>query len=353
MADTRYESNIETDRGAPKRPRDELGSSSNSYRDVFVNNIPYNISQAGSEAALKRIFSKYPGFIGVKKVLLQKGIGFVTFDSDINAENAAKSNQNQSLGPRKLFVQVSDPSGGRSRRDTRGNERRNDGNEADSSPNPDCWFCLANPTMETQGIFSMDETASIYLSLAKGPIEKFHSFLCPVTHFGCFASASAEVRQVCSANVENFRKVLAQEEFDLVYYERWIPLNASSANHMQIHLIPVRSAIANVAEWVSIMKSKAKESDIEFVAVTNHEEVVEKMQGLLGRVSYLFISFPGKDGTSPECWLGIGKMTFQFPREIICTALNRVERIDWKSCQQDEVSKMEDISFLKGKFNQL
>lgn len=338
----------------PKRSYNELDTLGSRQRDIFVNNIPFNVSQAGLETALKRMFSKFPGYIAVKKVNLQKGIAFVSFDNEANAAVAVDANQNQSLGPRKIFVQLSDQGGSGGRRfdrENRMNEQRSDGTAGDTLPDAECWFCLANPSMETQNIFAMDESASVYLNAAKGPVTKFHSLLCPVTHFSCFAAASPEVRKLSSEYVNKYCSVFKREDFQVVYYERWIPLGSSAANHMQIHLIPVAKELSESLDWCSVMREKGKESDINFIRVTDHEDVVERMKGILGRVSYLFISFPGKkEADSRDNWLGLGKMNLQFPREIICTALRCSDRIDWQACQQEKNVQEEQVAFLKDKF---
>ena len=336
------------------RERDRTRSRPSSNRDIFVNNIPFNVSQAGVEAALKRIFSKSTGYVGIKRVVLQKGIAFVTFDSAENAEHAVSLNQDQSLGPRKLFVQLSDEEGSRAKRLERGNrgsEHSNEGSLTDSHPNADCWFCLGNPAMETMSIYCMDPGASVYLNAAKGPVTKFHSLLCPVAHFSCFAAMSPEVRTVCSEYVDKYCRILEADDFQVVYFERWIPLPASAANHMQVNLIPIPAEKSAEIDWVRAIKTRERVNEIQFIPVRDHEAVVEKMRGILGRVSYLFISFPGKRGGSRENWLGIGRMAFDFPREIICTALSCPERIDWRNCRLEESVQEEVITALKSKFS--
>jgi diadenosine tetraphosphate (Ap4A) HIT family hydrolase len=319
-------------------------------RDVFVSNIPYDVSQAGLEGALKRMFGKFEGYLGVKRLMLQRGFAIVAFDSGENASAAVEFAQDLKLGPRKLFVKVNDPEGAkkqRMEREVQQDAQRSTGFHVDTSPNPDCWFCLANPKFENHVVFAVDEKASVYAALAKGGIAKYHCLIAPVTHYGCYAAASEEVQNTCNEFVDKISETVAAMDRDVVVYERWIPMNSTAANHMQIHFVPVERD-SNI-DWSEIVKSKGKEAEIEFIRVNSHADVVEKMKGILSRVSYLFISFPGSDGKR-ESWLGIGRMSFPFPREIVCAGTKCPERADWKSCAQSVEQETEQAAELKELF---
>jgi hypothetical protein len=95
-------------------------------------------------------------------------------------------------------------------------------------------------------------------------------------------------------------------------------------------------------DWKSILQRKGKEVGIEFKDCRTHADVVEKMDGILNRVSYLYMSLP--DGQS---LIGIGKMPFTFPREVICEGLGTPDRVDWKSCQIDEKAETKTVQELK------
>ena len=333
----------------PKRSR-ESSVDDKELKDVFVSNIPYDVSQAGLEGALKRMFGKFEGYLGVKRMMLQRGFAIVEFDSADHAQAAVDEAQELKLGPRKLFVKVNDPEGAKKQRlerEAQQDSQRNRGFQVDTSPNPDCWFCLANPKFENHVVFAVDDQASVYAALAKGGITKYHCLLAPVTHYGCYAAASEEVRTTCDDFVGKVCKAMSSMNKDVVYYERWIPMNATAANHMQIHIVPVERDME--ADWSSIVKTKGKEAEIEFIRIDSHTDVVEKMKGILSRVSYLFISFPGKDGNR-ESWLGIGRMSFPFPREIICAGLDCPDRADWKACTQSVELETEQAAELKDHF---
>jgi diadenosine tetraphosphate (Ap4A) HIT family hydrolase len=321
-------------------------------REVFVSNIPYDVSSAGLEAALKRLFGKSGGYLGIRKMMIPKGFAIIEFDSNVNALAAIENSTEVKLGPRKLFVKLSDPDGAKRHRmekESHENSQRNKGFEQDTHPNPDCWFCLANPSFDQAVVYAVDEGTHVYSALAKGGITKFHSLIAPVTHYGCYAAASGEVRAACDGMVERLQTVMKSMDRDVVYYERWIPLNANAANHMQIHVVPISKGLA--IDWSSIVKEKGKESDIEFLRITSHKDVTDKMKGILNRVSYLFMSFPPKDDSEPrETWLGIGRMTFTFPREVLCKGLALPDRVDWKNCTQDSSFESEQSQQLRGLF---
>ena len=347
----------ETPRSVPDEPaaekkRKDADDDHGEPKEVFISNIPFNVSEAGLTTALKRIFSKCNGFVGIKRLNVSKGFATVEFETNPDAVSAVDSNQEIKLGPRKLFVKVSDPSGAKSRRMDRESSiqgQRNTQFEQDTSPNPDCWFCLANPNFEKHTIYGVDDSAEVYVNLAKGGIRKYHSLICPVTHYGCFAQASETVREICVEYTERVLSMLNELEEDGVVFERWVPMSAYAANHMQIHVVPVQKE--STVDWRQIMSHKGKASGIEFVRISRHEDVVEKMSGILSRVSYLYLSYPGKE--EREHWLGIGKMNFAFPREIICEGLACPEKVDWKACQQPRDIEEEQVEFLKMKFGRV
>jgi hypothetical protein len=333
-----------------KRSREE-SNSSNGIRELFISNIPYNVSAAGVETALKRVFAKSRGYIGIKKLSLDRGFATVEFESSDDAQSAVDNCQSVKLGPRTLNVKLNDPMGAKNRRIEREaavNDQRNIGGDQDTDPNPDCWFCLANPNGDKELIYAVDPAAEVYVSASKGPITSFHSFVCPVTHFGCFAQATEFVRSTCLEYCSKMRTVMNDVGHETIIYERWIPMNANAANHMQIHMVPIDKEVYAKADWAKLLKQKGKEAGVDFVRITSHEDVPDKCAGILNKVSYLFMSFPSSDGQ--ECYLGMGRLGFAFPREIICSGLEKPERVDWKSCVGDSESQAETIERLRGLF---
>jgi hypothetical protein len=125
-------------------------------------------------------------------------------------------------------------------------------------------------------------------------------------------------------------------------------MNANAANHMQIHMVPIDKEVYAKADWAKLLKQKGKEAGVDFVRIKSHEDVPDKCAGILNKVSYLFMSFPSSDGQ--ECYLGMGRLGFTFPREIICSGLEKPERVDWKSCVGDSESQAETIERLRGLF---
>ena len=304
-----------------------------SPREIFVANIPYNLSAAGLEGALKKLFGKFSGFVGIKKMVTDRGFAIISFTTGAHAAEAVKASQDASLGPRKLNVQLSRPPGDR-------------GVSLSTSPDADCWFCLANPSLETHVIFGVDESTHFYAARAKGALTDGHSLLCPVTHYGCFAQCPSEVQVACVKFVKRITHMFPDKH--VIAYERWIPTNAVT-NHMQLHLVPVDTTLD--VDWVQLVKTKGKQAGIDFFSIRDIFDVTEKMKGITHRVSYLLISVPDQKGQFVSL-LGMGKMSFTFPREIICDGLNKPDRIDWKVCQTTEAVETEQAGKLRELFNQ-
>jgi RNA recognition motif-containing protein len=309
------------DMGESKRQRYSKNSAEG--REIFISNIPYDVSQIGLEGALKRMFGKYDSFVGIRKLIMNRGFAFVEFKDAEGALKAVNENQDKKMGRRTLRIQLSQPSGSSAGPGSRSQQPVND---SPTHPNPDCWFCLANPNFEKHLIFGVDSSATVYVSLAKGQIRSGHCLVCPVTHFGCYVQADETARSACEEMVSRLRDMYASRGEDVIVYERWIPLNSAAANHMQIHVVPVPKDLS--IDWKAILKRKGKDVGIEFVDAREHADVIDRMAGILHRVSYLYMSFPGG-----QTMVGLGKMPFTFPREVVCEGLGSLDRVDWKSCQ--------------------
>lgn len=322
-------------RGDAKRPR--LSEDSDEVKQIFISNIPYDVSQVGLEGALKRMFGKYPSYKGIKKLVMNRGFAFVEYGDAADAAKAVEENQDKKMGPRTLRVQLSRPPARR----TSQNDQPDQPVQC-TLPDADCWFCLANPNFEKRMVFAVDETASVYASLAKGQLTPGHSVVCPVTHFGCFAQADEKTRNACEEMVSKLTRLFEKQGKSVLVYERWIPMNTHSANHMQVHVVPIANE-TNV-DWEKLLKDKGRDIDIDFAEVDSHLQVVEKMKGILTRVSYLYIRVPGDNQVQ---YLGLGKMPFTFPREIVCAALGTPERIDWKSCAAEPSDEEQTLEVLK------
>ena len=330
-----------------KRPPTE-NPASDGIRELFISNIPYNVSQAGVTSALKRIFAKQAGFIGVKKVTTDRGFATVEFETPVDAEAALDGIKEVKLGPRTLNIKLNDPHGSKMRRierESRINEQRCDSLGHDTAPNPECWFCLANPDGDKHLIYGVDPSAEVYLSLSKGPITPLHSFVCPVTHYGCFVQASDAVKNTCVDLCSQMSNAVAGASMETVIYERWIPMNSSAANHMQIHIVPIDKSTNDSINWAQVLKDKSRDTGVEFIRVKDHFEVSAKLTGILNRVSYLYFSF--SVGDKRENWLGIGKLGFTFPREVVCAGLGCPDRVDWKACLSTVDTETSDVERLR------
>ena len=316
--------------------RQRVSESSDVIREVFISNIPYDVSQVGLEGALKRMFGKYPSFTGIRKLVMNRGFAFVGYDDPEDAEKAVAENQDKKMGPRTLRVQLSRPAGWRA----------NPNEKADAPtqctlPDAECWFCLANPKFDKHLVYAVDETASVYASLAKGQLTPGHSVVCPVTHFGCYAQCDEKTRNACDEMITKLTRLFENRGQSVLIYERWIPMNTHSANHMQVHVVPIPRE--SKADWDKLIRERGKDADIDFGTVESHTAVVEKMKGILNRVSYLYFRLMGHETLH---YLGLGKMSFTFPREIVCSGLGTPERIDWKACssgREDEEAMVEQL----------
>ena len=318
---------IDSDQQKEKRQRCE------DVKEIFVSNIPYDVSEVGLEGYLKSQFGKLSGFAGIKKLMASRGFAILRFRTGEDAVHAVDRSQEIRLGPRKLYVKLSH-SEGKGKGKGKGTENQSDSYE-------DCWFCVSNPNFDSHLLYGM-MGEDFFISVAKGSLTKGHSVICPVTHYGCFVELPEKLKEHAC---EFIRKALAFFGSNLVYYERWIPMG--SANHMQIHCVPLEEQV----DWIDIVKAKGRSVGVEFMVIQNYYQVAEKMNGLCNRVSYLYISVPS--GSKRVHLLGMGKLDLTFPREIICQGIYQPDRIDWRKCVSEKDSEEASALEMRKKWAEL
>lgn len=155
-----------------------------------------------------------------------KGFGFLQVQTEEIAEQALKLDL-EAAG-RKIRIEVNKSQAQEKERQ----QQRQDARRIVVKPHSDCWFCLANPSVQKHLVLAAN--AHAYLALAKGGIVPQHILLLPVQHIPCFMSVFnftefAQIRKTVYGFVHGVKKLFRSgcggliPESDCLVWERWVP----------------------------------------------------------------------------------------------------------------------------------
>ena len=320
--------NSHSEENVTKRPRPEDDFSD---RTIFVGNLPYDASPAGMESALRRLFMKSAGVIEKIKLNIPKGLAWLTFDSAAAALAACNPSQPLALNKRQLRISM----------------QRSGNSKPDTAPHSDCWFCLANPEFDQKYILTANLQA--YTVLSKGGITAEHSVLSSVAHCPSAASLEPDTAHEVQSMIDHMIAVFAKKDMDTVLFERWIPMRMQEANHLQIHLVPVRKGI----DW-TYAGSRIRQT--QGLRVTSNEKIIDSVSLVKETVGesnqpYLWVMFP-KTADRPDGLICTGRIPMHLAREVICETLGCPERSNWRDCQSKDDEELKVISILREELNQ-
>lgn len=205
-------------------------------------------------------------------------------------------------------------------------------------PFEDCWFCLANPRIESHLVVALipspqenqeqDDDLQLYATCPKGSINEGHLILLPICHYECLLQIvllSDDLGVLLLKSIRNSLNCIMKEiGDDSIIYERWImaPNNnnhrESITEHMQLHIVPLDPPQPRQQEWNALINSAIAQQQQQrdysdmmyhvFQITEKADEVLpfdplrEKLQSIHNNAnngdstviitSYLYISFP-------------------------------------------------------------
>lgn len=215
-------------------------------------------------------------------------------------------------------------------------------------PHSECWFCLVNPKVEKHMIVAA--TTEAYVATAKGPITPLHAMVLPVKHAPCYAACPPELQEVLSSQVAAIRKMCKENKLEVFVYERWLPFSVSSANHMQIHVLPIEQSRAGHAREALEESVKRHLAGAKLRRVQSHAEVVDHL-GDDSTTPYIYFEIPGDNsarGRQIERYVYAGskdgpRINLNFGRQVCCQLLNCEDKVDWRQCS-DEPSREKQLA---------
>jgi len=308
---------------------------------VFLGRLPPNIEEKRIQAALKHVGT-------IERVHLAreagegspcKGFGWVTFSSPEEAEAACDLSELLECGGRMITISISRP---KARADGAPRKKKKE-IQIVVEPHADCWFCLVNPKVEKHMIVTA--TTEVYIATARGPVNPYHVQILPVKHAPCFAACPPELQQALQVQLAALRKMFEDAGQECLVWERWIPMGSSSANHMQVQVLPIDKARAG-SEARAALEAAAKQhlAGATFKKVSAHTEVAENLNDD-PTTPYIYFELPGDlsaRGRQIERFLyaalpGVGpRIPINFGRQVACQLLGCEDKVDWRGCQDSK-----------------
>lgn len=308
---------------------------------VFLGKLPPKITAKRLEAALKHCGK-------IERINLAcdetaegrpcKGYGWVTFSTSQEAQAACELDGMLECGSTRISICISCP---RPRTDGKAPHRRKE-IQILIEPHKDCWFCLANPKVEKHMVVVV--SPEVYVAVARGPIVPMHVLILPVKHAPCYAACPPELQASLDAYVVACRKMCHSRELECLVWERWIPMSASAANHMQIQVLAIDQKYAWHARDALETVTKRELAGASFKSVDSHAAVTGEM-GDDASTPYLYFELPG-DNTSKgrriERYVyaagreGGPRIPVNFGRQVACHLLSCEDKVDWREYQEDK-----------------
>ena len=303
--------------------------------EIFVSNIPYEVTEAGLHVAFERIFEKIPGGVKSARFSLKKGLAWLGLQSE-QAVTAALVVEAE-LGRRKLRIQRSRCAIGPSEPETV---------KKTSEPNlpfAECWFCLGSSQCDPDYITSC--TLQSYTTLARGGIADSHLVLSSVEHVDCFAKTTDLLQTDLQTQLQRLDERLGPS----IWFERWTPFKFEEANHLQINFIPYEKKdrkvqSLNLESLGDKYTCKQVESLVEISTATAQGDTPHFWLRYLDdqdKEIFLVITAKAKGGNLPK----------DLGRELVCKLLDSEDRVDWRVCVVDKTTAIEKVLTLRTVLN--
>ncbi|KAL3157811.1 hypothetical protein ABBQ32_012233 [Trebouxia sp. C0010 RCD-2024] len=210
-----------------------------------------------------------------------------------------------------------------------------------------CWFCLSNPTADTELIVSIGEEC--YCVMDKGAINWGHVLLLPIEHFpsslACSENAWAEMQRYLSA----LKACAASQGKEVVAFERHLSLVKKGGNHCHVNVVPIPSSAGPKCKQA--FQQAAQAQGFAFTALTKATGKAARQQLLeaVGESEYFLAILP--DGSSlVHCISREERHPLDFGRLVVAQLAGTPDKADWKSCQVDRPAEQARTEAFKALF---
>ncbi|KAL0037433.1 hypothetical protein WJX79_008053 [Trebouxia sp. C0005] len=303
------------------------------YKTVFVRNISFKASeaeiidfftQAGKVEDVRR---------GTDDTGRPKGYCHVQFTIDSAVERACRLS-GALLLDREVYI------------DSAANGSRPIAPEP-GKPVEGCWFCLSNPTADTDLIVSIGEEC--YCAMDKGAINEGHVLLLPIEHYAsslaCSANAWAEMQRYLSA----FKACAASQGKEVIAFERHLSLVKKGGNHCHVNVVFIPASAAPKAKQAFQQAAQAQGFAFTALSKAVGKASRSQLQEVVGDSEYFLAILP--DGsrlvhpiTREE------RHPLDFGRQVVAQLAGTPDRADWKTCQLEKPQEITRTEAFKAVF---
>ena len=153
---------------------------------------------------------------------------------------------------------------------------------------PDCWFCLASPSVKVHLVLSVSEHA--YVALPRGGLCDAHLLISPIDCVPSRAHLSADAKKDFGRYEAAVQQLYLAQNCAMLRFERTI--RTKSRDHMQEHCVPIPLSL--VPQALSIFMKQVTAHELKFSEISDDrdaDEVVLTMEGGPYQ-EYFYISIP-------------------------------------------------------------
>jgi diadenosine tetraphosphate (Ap4A) HIT family hydrolase len=194
-----------------------------------------------------------------------------------------------------------------------------------------CWFCYgSNPDLDKK--FILSEYNHIYLSLSKGPINKYHFLLIPKRHISFYENLTNDEKIECEMLVKILKCFLDSIGYDYIIYEKNLKYNFNKGIHMLINIVGVEKVY--VPKLNEFTENFLIEEKINNYSVSYNEDKDIYLYSSCKNEEYIYINIPKiiKDKIIRKLiFIRSKEYKIDYPRKLICYLINKEERINWRN----------------------
>ncbi|SIO73871.1 CWF19-like protein 1 [Babesia microti strain RI] len=300
----------------------------------------WDLSPKVDEESLNRVMSYFGTVVDCRVIRANnekiQANAYVTFEMEESAKKAASADRKLECGGCPLRIEL--------------HEGLMFGKIA-STPQPGCWFCLANDSCEIHMISYVFNYC--YLAIAKGALNKFHCIITSIDHFPNLLLSPPAIREDIKYAVNIAINIIINRGQGAIAFERYMPMNSENANHLQVQVAAVP---IDTAHFGNMFVKKFKHIRSEPFCYTKFlEEIPEKIYDK--EQSYFLLHQVGRrigsSKISESCYLWIidkdKRIPLQIGRKIIVDLMDQTEielikplesqqdvrsaAVNWRNCQ--------------------
>ncbi|KAL0053002.1 hypothetical protein WJX82_011315 [Trebouxia sp. C0006] len=303
------------------------------YKTVFVRNISFK----ASEAEITDFFTQAGTVEDVRRGTddqgRPKGYCHVQFTIDSAVERACRLS-GALLLDREVYI------------DSAANGSRPIAPEP-GKPVEGCWFCLSNPSADTDLVVSIGEEC--YCAMDKGAINEGHVLLLPIEHYAsslaCSANAWAEMQRYLSA----FKACAASQSKEVIAFERHLSLVKKGGNHCHINVVSIPASAAPKAKQAFQQAAQAQGFAFTALSKAVGKASRSQLQEVVGDSEYFLAILP--DGSRLVHPISREERhPLDFGRQVVAQLAGTPDRADWKTCQLEKPQEIARTEAFKAVF---